>query len=155
MASARLARAAHIEADQLHRMIVTGAEWPSTGTRASHKQLLLRTRNAAQIAANFADAGIVPIIDEVIATHEQLDIVDELLGRQDVIFVVLRASAQRLLERDAGRDKHTAANYLGVDQLIGGVLAGRATFCDTTELSTEETVNAVQTIVPDVGWLSA
>ncbi|HVE95246.1 MAG TPA: AAA family ATPase [Acidimicrobiales bacterium] len=154
MASARLECAAHIEADELHRMIVTGAEWPNAGTPDSQAQLLLRTRNAAQVAANFSDAGITPIVDEVIATHEQLDILDEILAGANVTFVVLGASAQAILERDAGRHKHTAAHYLGVDQLVSGVLAGRAAFLDTTELSPEETVNAVQGIVPNVGWLA-
>jgi predicted kinase len=154
MLATRLARAAHIEADELHRMIVTGAEWPSAGTPEAHLQLLLRTRNAAQMAANFAEAGVVPIIDEVIASQEQLDTVDELFDGTDVTFVVLTAPAPTILERDAGRGEHTAANYLGVDRLISGVLAGRATFVDSTDLSREETANAVQAAVPRAGWLT-
>lgn len=153
--SPRLPRAAHIQADALHRMIISGGEWPSTGTREAQMQLLLRTRNAAQMAANFARAGIIPIVDEVIATKEQLDIVEEVLAGVDVTFIVLTACVETVLERDAGRDKHTAARYLGVDQLITGVLAGRATLLDSTDLSSEETVACVQAIVPDVEWRAA
>lgn len=146
----RLPRAAHVEADELHRMIVSGGEWPSAGTGEAFRQLLLRTRNAAQLAANFSEAAITPIVDEVIATDDQLAIVDEILGGSGVVFVVLAAPSATLLARDAGRGKHTASNYMGVAAMVEAVLAGRATFLDSTHLSPEDTATAIQELLPDL-----
>ncbi|MEM7079780.1 MAG: AAA family ATPase, partial [Pseudomonadota bacterium] len=47
----RIALSAHVEADELQRFIVAGGQWPSAGTKVAHAQLLLRTRNAATLAA--------------------------------------------------------------------------------------------------------
>ncbi len=152
MLAERLPRAAHVKADDLHRMIVTGAEWPSTGSRDAHRQLLLRTKNAAQLAANFVAEGVVPIIDEVIGTDAQLEVIIDVLDGTGVTFVVLTASAHTTLERDAGRGKHTAASYPDAGQLVAGVLRGRAAFIDSSELSPDETALAVQAVLPDAGW---
>ncbi|MEY2422031.1 MAG: hypothetical protein QOI95_2098 [Acidimicrobiaceae bacterium] len=150
----RLPKAAHIEVDELQKMIVTGGHWPSAGTPESYQQLLLRTRNAADIASNFVGAGIAVVLEEVVATAEQISILDRVLGPTGLAYVVLTAARDTVLERDAGRAKHTAANYLGVEDLIKDALDGRAITITSTDQPPEETAAAVQSAVPGMGWTS-
>jgi predicted kinase len=143
-------RTAHVKADALQRMLVSGGEWPSAGTPEAMRQLLLRTRNAAQLAANFVDAGFDAILDEVISSPEQLALVDDTITAPTQ-WVVLTASPATILSRDASRSKHTAANYVHLDARIRQLLADRATCLDTTNLSIDETVDVVRGLLRDSG----
>ena len=52
-------RAAHVEADRLQEMIVSGGLWPDAEPYdEAMAQLRLRSRNAAALAANFLDGGL-------------------------------------------------------------------------------------------------
>lgn len=140
--ASRRTLAAHVKADDLHRMIVTGGEWPSAATAMSQRQLLARTRSAAQVAHTFAAAGTDVFIDEVVALPEQLDILDCYVGPAH--WVLLTASPAVVTERDALRAKHTASDYLHVGAALEGLLAGRATFIDTDRLDAGHTVDLVE-----------
>ncbi|HYZ97338.1 MAG TPA: AAA family ATPase [Acidimicrobiales bacterium] len=137
----RLPIAAHVEADTLHRFLVSGGQWPSAGTAAAMGQLVLRTCNAATVAANFVSAGIPVVLDEVLSTPRQVAVLAELLpgGR----IVALTATEDVVLARDAMRSKHTAANYRGVASEIADAVGAAATWIDTTGLTAEETIAAV------------
>jgi adenylate kinase family enzyme len=149
-----LPTAAHIEVDELQRMIVSGGQWPSAGTPASHQQLLLRTRNAAAIARNFVETGIAAIIEEVVATSEQVAILDNTLGTTGLSYVILAAPTATVLRRDAGRSKHTAANYLGVESLVHDALSGRAITIMSGEHTADETAAAVRSAVTELPWIA-
>lgn len=143
---ARLAQsrefAAHVKADDLQRMIVSGGHWPSAGTEVALRQLVTRTRNAAQVAANIAAAGADVFLDEVVALQAQLDIIDSYVGPAH--WIVLTASPTAILERDASRAKHTAAQYFDVAAELQALLANRATFIDTDELHPEGVAERIQ-----------
>lgn len=65
-------RGAHVEADVPQGMIVAGGLWPDGEPRdGARAQLDLRTRNAAALAANFADAGIVAVVDDILVVRER------------------------------------------------------------------------------------
>lgn len=149
-----MAAAAHIDADSLQLMILSGGLWPSAGTDEAYRQLQLRTLNAATLAANFARAGIVPVLDEVVATADQLANIDRALAPETLTIAVLTAPDDVVSQRDAGRAKHTAANYSGVADLVLETLGGRATLIDTTHLSVPETADAVMRLVPQDAWVS-
>jgi predicted kinase len=151
--AARLERSAHVKADDVHRMIVRGGSWPSAGTPDASRQLLLRTRNAVGLAANFRDLGINVILDEVIASREQLDVVDDGLPRDLMDVVVLAADTATILARDAARSKQTAANYAGIDALIRETIGDRGIVVDTAQLSVSDTVTAVQALLPMWPWV--
>ena len=60
----RFALAAHIEADQLQQMIVAGGLWPDEEPRdEAYRQLALRARNGALLAASFVGAGFTAVLD--------------------------------------------------------------------------------------------
>jgi predicted kinase len=77
----RFERGVHVEADALHRFIVTGALWPNQEPRdEAVRQLALRATNAAVVAANFFDHGFTVVVDDVIIGCERLGIYERELG---------------------------------------------------------------------------
>src|SRR5690348_13505794 len=71
----RLPLAAHVEGDEMQRLIVSGCRWaapsdtdPGTGrlTGDAGVQYALRIRNACLVAAAFADAGITAVVTDTI-----------------------------------------------------------------------------------------
>lgn len=122
--------------------------WPSAGTPEALHQLLLRTRNAASLAANFREAGIVPVIDEVVATQEQLAAIEEAIPFASLTAVMLVTTEAVILERDAARSKHTAGNYLGVQRLVAEMVMDHAVVVDTTALTAAESVHTVVGLLP-------
>lgn len=151
--AAHLARrfplAAHIEADLLHRMIVSGGQWPSAGTELARKQLILRTHNAVLLACSFQLAGLRPVVDEVVATTDQVAQLHRYLDIDSATIAALSASNEVIRERDAGREKHTAGNYLGIEASIRKTLGKAARWIDTTHLNTEQTVEIVAQHIVD------
>jgi len=56
--ASRFARGVHVEADALHKMIVSGREWPATSDAMNdefHRQLRLRLRNMCLLGRSFHD----------------------------------------------------------------------------------------------------
>ena len=98
----RLTPAAFIEGDDLWRMVVSGREdMADPPTAAALAQLDLRYRHGAMLSQSFVGAGIHAVhVDNVYgpAVAEQLD---ALTCRRAL--VVLRPSADAVVEREAGR----------------------------------------------------
>ncbi|HET6918406.1 MAG TPA: AAA family ATPase [Jiangellaceae bacterium] len=137
----RLPIAAHVEADTLHRFLVSGGQWPSAATDTAIDQLILRTRNAATVATNFVTAGIPAFLDDVISKPQQVALLAELLPHARI--VVLTATEDVVLRRDNMRTKHTAANYIGVANEIADAVGTAAKWVDTTQLTAEQTITTV------------
>jgi dephospho-CoA kinase len=72
MLAGRFERGAHVEADILQKMIVTGGQWvtetSSPGEIADEAglQLRLRLRNSCLVARSFYEARFTAIIDDII-----------------------------------------------------------------------------------------
>jgi len=113
----RLPLAAHVDGDEMQRLIVSGCRWPvpsdsdpATGRLAgpAGTQYALRIRNACLIAAAFADAGITAIVTDAII-GEGFESLTEVLGGRRVNFVVLRPPAAVLRQRGIDRLPEEAA----------------------------------------------
>jgi hypothetical protein len=113
----RLPRAAHVDGDEMQRLIVSGCRWatpadsdPATGRLAGEAgvQYALRIRNACLVAAAFADAGITAIVTDAII-YEGFESLAEVLGGRLVNFVVLRPPVAELRQRGIGRLPEEAA----------------------------------------------
>src|SRR3954447_15435088 len=103
----RLPSAAHVDGDEMQRLIVSGCRWPvpgdsdpSTGrlTGEAGVQYALRIRNACLVAAAFADAGITAVVTDTII-DEGFESLIEVLGGRRGHFVVLRPPAAVLKKR--------------------------------------------------------
>src|SRR3954447_25725854 len=113
----RLPLAAHIEGDEMQRLIVSGCRWPTPGdndpvsehlTGQAGVQYALRIRNACLVAAAFADAGITAIVSDSVI-NEGFESLVEVLGGRPVNFVVLRPPVAVLRQRGIDRLPEEAA----------------------------------------------
>ena len=104
-----LPRAAHIEADQLQRMILKGTVWPSPPTLdpEAEKQLRLRCRHGCVLSSSFASAGFVAILDDIFI-GDRLDHLLEDLEVRPFYFGMLNPSLETLAQRNQSRDKRDA-----------------------------------------------
>jgi len=107
----RFRSAAHVEGDEMQRLILSGCRWavpadsdPGTGRLAGEAgiQYALRIRNACLVAAAFADAGITAIVTDTIINEGLDSLIDVLRGRP-VSFVVLRPPVTVLQRRGIDR----------------------------------------------------
>jgi predicted kinase len=117
----RLPAAAHVDGDEMQRLIVSGCRWPvpsdtdpATGrlTGEAGAQYALRIRNACLVAAAFADAGITAIVTDTVI-NEGFESLTEVLGGRLVNFVVLRPPVAVLRQRGIGRLPEEAAYLAG------------------------------------------
>jgi adenylylsulfate kinase-like enzyme len=113
----RFPRAAHVDGDEMQRLIVSGCRWavpadsdPVTGrlTGEAGVQYALRIRNACLVAAAFADAGITAVVTDSIVS-DGFGSLTEVLGGRPVNFVVLRPPVTVLRQRGADRLPEEAA----------------------------------------------
>jgi predicted kinase len=113
----RLPLAAHVEGDEMQRLIVSGCRWavpsdsdPGTGrlTGEAGAQYALRIRNACLVAASFADAGITAIVTDTFI-NEGFESLTEVLSGRPVNFVVLRPPVAVLRQRGIDRLPEEAA----------------------------------------------
>jgi hypothetical protein len=113
----RLPLAAHVDGDEMQRLIVSGCRWavpsdsdPGTGrlTGEAGVQYALRIRNACLVVAAFADAGITAIVTDSII-NEGFESLAEVLGGRPVNFVVLRPPVAVLRQRGIDRLPEEAA----------------------------------------------
>jgi chloramphenicol 3-O-phosphotransferase len=141
----RFRRAAHIEADRLQQLVVSGGLWPDQEPREEAlRQLDLRARNAAALAAGFMDAGIVAVVDDVVVGPERLAVYRRALAGRELQLVVLAPRLEVALARDAKRRaKHVGDRWAHLDAEQRTALAGNGLWIDTSELSPEQTVESI------------
>jgi chloramphenicol 3-O-phosphotransferase len=113
----RLPLAAHVEGDEMQRLIVSGCRWPVPGdsdpgtgrlTGEAGVQYALRIRNACLVAAAFADAGITAVVTDTII-NEGFETLTEVLAGRPVTLVVLRPPVEVLRRRGIDRLPEEAA----------------------------------------------
>jgi predicted kinase len=113
----RLPLAAHVEGDEMQRLIVSGCRWagpgdtdPATGrlTGEAGVQYALRIRNACLVAAALADAGITAVVTDTII-DDGFEALTEVLAGRLVRFVVLRPPVAVLRQRGIDRLPDEAA----------------------------------------------
>lgn len=88
----RLVPAAHVEADQLQGLIVSGARHgtPEGIDAEAARQLSLRLRNATMLATSFVDAGFHAIVDDIITGSRFSELATQLSGRPFSFVMLLR-----------------------------------------------------------------
>jgi predicted kinase len=100
----RFERGAHVSADALQKMIVSGRRWPEGAAMSdeAERQLRLRLHNACLLARSFVAAGITAVVDDIIIGTRMDDLLDELAG-ESLVFVMLTPRLEVVRERERGR----------------------------------------------------
>ncbi len=134
---------AHIEADTLQRMIVSGASWPDPQlTPESERQLRLRVMNGCRLADSFAKAGFCAVLDDIFIGDRIEHLLADLATRP-FYFVMLNPSLESLRSRNAsriGRDAfYQARSLYPVLQQTRPI----GLWLDTTALDPPQTVDQI------------
>ncbi len=129
--------AAHVEGDEMQRLIISGCRWPTPGdsdpgtgrlTGQAGVQYTLRVRNACLVAGAFADAGITAIVTDTII-YDGFEALAQALAGRPVNFVVLRPRVavlrQRGIERLPAEAAYLADRYGDSDHPEAQAFAGR------------------------------
>lgn len=145
---ARYEQAAHINVDILRDFVVSGYVPPVEGDEPEefYRQQRIAAANAAAIARNFARAGMVSVIDDVLETQDDLDhLLAELGPGLDLHFVTLMADAATLAKRDRGRpeDQHMGERSEELRLIFENNGETRGLRLDTSAWNSEETVDAL------------
>jgi broad-specificity NMP kinase len=141
----RFALGAHIEADRLQELIVSGGLWPDEEPHdEAMRQLNLRARNAAMLAQNFAGAGIVPVVDDVIVGRDRLGLYVRGIGHRPLVMIVLAPPLEVALQRDEERGyKRVGDAWAHLDAEQREKLDGVGLWLDTASIGPEETVDVI------------
>jgi predicted kinase len=138
-----LPRAAHIEADVLQRMVVSGGVWPhGEPPDEGRRQLRLRGRNVLRLAASFADHGFAAVIDDVVIGGRVGEFRSE-IGDRTLYFVMLTAPLGVISQRDAGRGKRAGDTWHHLDEVVREHTPRLGLWLDTSALTAEETAARV------------
>ena len=148
----RFERGVHIEADALHRMIVSGAEWPTPPAPSGEalRQISLRYKHAASLARSFYEAGFTAVIDDVALGALLEEYRSHLQGLQSYL-VVLAPRVDVVAARDAGRTKNVFDTWGYLDGVLRETMAGVGMWVDTSEMTVEQTVGDILRRVPAEG----
>ena len=143
--ASRRERAAHIEADRLQEMVVSGGTWPD-GTREisaeAARQLRLRLRNACRLARSFAEAGFDAVIDDIVAGPRLDDVMEDLAG-VPFGFVMLLPDFEFVQERWRAMNSPFVETFRWIDDEIRLHTRRVGLWLDTTTLDPDATVDAI------------
>ncbi len=95
-----LPRAAHVEADEMHKLIRSGGLWPEARDMSGEaaRQLRLRLHNACLLGRSFAAAGFDATIDDILI-GVRIDHLREEMGGRPFHLVTLLPSFEAVVER--------------------------------------------------------
>ena len=98
----RLDRGAHVPVDFFRKMVKGGYASPHLWNEEVERQYRVARRSAAHTALNLAEAGFVPVIDDIIAPPWVAEWTSALSGMQ-CVFVLLRPPLSVALARNRDR----------------------------------------------------
>jgi adenylylsulfate kinase-like enzyme len=147
-------RGAYVEGDVFWKMVVAGgADMTAEPSEEALRLLRLRYRQAAAVAASFADEGFVPVVADVVGADE-LDLWREAVAPRPLRVVWLDAPDGVVAERERARGSGAYRDWLGPDgDLVAAVGRLRAQLgmpapgvlrVDTAGRSPEETARDVR-----------
>jgi len=143
--ASRLDRAAHVEADRLQEMTVSGGVWPEGPremTPEAARQLRLRLRNACLLARSFAAAGFTAVVDEIVAGARLDELIEDLAGLP-FAFVMLVPAFEVVHRRWQAIGSPFADVFGWIDEEIRTATRRVGLWLDTTTLDPEGTADAV------------
>ncbi|MGW5749611.1 AAA family ATPase [Nocardia rhamnosiphila] len=141
----RLPRSAHVRGDAFRRFVVNGrAEMAADPTTEALDQLRLRHRLAAAASDGYARAGFTAILQDVVL-GEFLPWTIEQIRTDPLYVVVLAPRPEAVAAREAGRAKNAygAFTVSALDTVLREMTPRVGTWIDTSDLTVDETVEAI------------
>jgi hypothetical protein len=140
----RTPRAAHVEADRLQGLIVSGGVSPDPdGIRGeAEKQLRLRLRNACLLARSFLEFGFTAVVDDIVSGRRLDHLIEDLDG-VPFGFVMLLPDFEHVKARWRTMASPFVDEWDWIDDEIRNHTARVGLWLDTTSLEPEQTVDAI------------
>jgi predicted kinase len=141
----RLPRAAHIEGDALHEMILSGKVLPGQPPQEEEgRQIRLCVQNQCLLARSFAEAGFTPVIDYVVVDTQRVAEYRAHLSGFQLHLVTLDSGIETALQRDLRRPEKTVAHFwTHLEALMKRGLAGSGLWVDNRARSIDATVDYI------------
>lgn len=145
----RFDRAAHVEADQLQDLILSGAVAPGPDgiDPQAREQLDLRLANACLLACSFREAGFTAIIDDIVI-GSAVDRLPRLLGGASFSFVMLLPDFDHVKQRWIELGSPFAHRWDWIDDEIRRNTERIGLWLDTTTLDPVQTVDRILEQLP-------
>jgi len=136
---------AHIEADEIQNLIVSGGLHPQEEPREEAlRQLRLRTRNVSLLADSFATARIVPVIDDTVVERQRFENYLTDLQTRPLRLVLLSPPLEIALARDEGRlFKGVGHIWSHLDAVMREEMVGLGLWLDTSAQTPQQTLAAI------------
>ena len=146
----RFPLAVHIPVDDIRDWVRSGFSSPTEWSVETDRQFALARRGAARVAADYADAGFVAVLDDVVR-ESHLDQYTAYLGGSDLRKVLLSPTLASVLARNAtaGRKPFDPSSLEAACRGLHPLLIAENTteqgwvVVDSTTLDIEETVDAI------------
>jgi predicted kinase len=143
--TAAMPRAAHVEADVLQRMLISGGVWPHQEPHdEAMRQLRLRGHHAAMLADSLVKHGFSAVVDDVIIGSR----VDELCAAvctRPLFLFMLTPGLDVVARRDDSRPgwKRAGSRWHDLDDVVRHETPRRGLWIDSSDLTPEETVEQI------------
>ena len=146
----RFEQAVHIPVDDIRDWVRSGFASPVEWTSETGRQFALARRGAARMAADYADAGFVAIVDDVVRESD-LNQYTDYIGNAELRKVLLNPSLDAVLARNAapGRKPFDSSVLEAACRGLHPLLAAENTtergwiVIDSTKLDVDQTVDAI------------
>lgn len=103
----------------------------------------MRRTNICLLADSFADAGFLPIIDDVVVAPEVLDGYRRQLSTRPLLLVELVPTLDVVQARDRARNKHVFSIWGHLDAELQTSMPRVGLWIDTSDMMAEQTVDAI------------
>lgn len=143
--ASRMACGAHVEADRLQEFIVSGSVWPdgsATIAGEAERQLRLRLHHACLLARSFAENGFFAVVDDIVIGQRLEQVTNEFTG-VSFGFVMLLPDFEHVRQRWKSIGSPFVDGWEWIDTEIRTRTQKVGLWLDTTELTPDETVNAI------------
>lgn len=147
----RFQRGAHVSADALQKMIVSGRQWPvATQTTINTpdfddeavRQLRLRLRNMCMLGRSFYDAGFTAVLDDIIVGDRLADLRQDLADVR-FMFVMLQPDLETVRDRERQRGTELWREWEWLTTSIPEATPRVGLWLDTSSQTAEQTVDEI------------
>jgi predicted kinase len=141
----RFPRSVHIEGDLVGEQFIVSGLVPPQGPPEdeAQAQLELRRRNMCALADSFAEAGFIPVLDDVVVSAPVLEGYLARLRSRPLLLVQLAPRLDVVRGRDGARHKGVFAMWSHLDAELRTEMTGTGLWLDTSAMTVSETVGQI------------
>jgi chloramphenicol 3-O-phosphotransferase len=155
LVAAGLPRSALIHGDDIHNLVVSRRRHPQEEpAEEADRQLELRDRNISALVDNLAEAGFLPIVDDVVVYRSRLTRLSDGMKARPIYMAVLAPDLEIVRTRDGARpDKSVFHLWSHLDNVMRQEIMGIGCWIDSSQQTPAETAAEVMQRVWNEGLI--